>query len=167
MTPWTAACQAPLSSTLSQSLLKFMSTELVLLCNHLILCRPLLLLLSIFPSIRASFPVSRLFASGGQSTGASASASVLPMNIKHWFPLGLTGLISMLFKGLPRVFSSITIQNHQKIWIGGFLKQGMAWKLDFCTKEKWTLCSHFWALLHASLIRELCGTETSTLNGYF
>ena len=58
-----------------------------------------------------SFPVSRLFASGGQSIGASAS--VLPMNIHGWFPLGLTGLISLLFKGLWRVFSSTTIWKHQ------------------------------------------------------
>ena len=65
-----------------------------------------------FPSSE-SFPVSWLFASGGQSIGASASASVLPMNIQGWFPLGLTGLISLLSKGLSRVFSSTTIQRHQ------------------------------------------------------
>ena len=59
-----------------------------------------------------SFPVSFLFASGSQSIGTSASASVLPMNIQDWFPLGLTGLISLLSKGLSRVFSS-TIQKHQ------------------------------------------------------
>ena len=60
-----------------------------------------------------SFPVSQLFISGGQSIGASALASVLPMNIQGWFPLGLTGLISLLSKGLSRVFSSITIQKHK------------------------------------------------------
>ena len=60
-----------------------------------------------------SFPVNQLFTSGGQSTGASASASVLPMNIQEWFPLGLTGLISLLSKGLSRVFSSTTKQKHQ------------------------------------------------------
>ena len=59
------------------------------------------------------FPISQVFASGGQSIGASASESVLPMNIQDWFPLGLTGLISLLSKGLSRVFSSITIQNCQ------------------------------------------------------
>ena len=58
-----------------------------------------------FPASK-SFPVSQLFASGGQSTGASISVSVLPMNIEDWFPLGLTGLISLRFKGLSRVFSS-------------------------------------------------------------
>ena len=65
-----------------------------------------------FPASR-SFPMSRLLASDGQSTETSASASVLPMNIQGWFPLGLTGLISLLFKGFSRVFSSSTIQKHQ------------------------------------------------------
>ena len=65
-----------------------------------------------FPAL-GSFPVSWLSASGGQSTGASASASVLPMNIQGWFPLGLTGLIPLQFKGLSRVFSSKTVQRHQ------------------------------------------------------
>ena len=60
-----------------------------------------------------SFPVSQLFTSGGQSTGASASASVLPMSIQGWFPFGLTGLISLLSKGLSRVFSSSTVWKHQ------------------------------------------------------
>ena len=59
-----------------------------------------------------SFPVNQLFASGGQTIGASASASVLPMNIQDWFPLGLTGLISWLSKGLSRVFSSTTTGKH-------------------------------------------------------
>ena len=79
-TPWTAAHQASLSITPSWSFLKLMSIVSVMPSNHLILC-PLLLLPSIFPSIR-SFPVSQFFTSGGQSTGASASASVLPMNIQ-------------------------------------------------------------------------------------
>ena len=65
-----------------------------------------------FPEPR-SFPMSLLFASGGQSVGASASASVLPMNTQGWFPLGLTGLISLLSKGLSRVFSNTTIQKQQ------------------------------------------------------
>ena len=73
---------------------------------------PLLLLPSVFPA-SGSFPVSWLFALGGQSIGASASASVLSMNIQCWFPLGLTGLISLLSKGLSRVFSSTTIWKHQ------------------------------------------------------
>ena len=59
------------------------------------------------------FLVSWLFASGGQRTGASASASVLPMSIENWFPLGSTSLISLQSKGLSRVFSSTTIQKYQ------------------------------------------------------
>ena len=60
-----------------------------------------------------SFPMSQFFTSGGQSSGVSASASVLPMNIQDWFPLGLTGLISLQSKGLSRVFSNTTVQKHQ------------------------------------------------------
>ena len=59
------------------------------------------------------FPVNQLFTSGGQSIGASASESALPMNIQGWFPLGLTGLISLLSKGLSRVFSSTTVWKYQ------------------------------------------------------
>ena len=73
-----------------------MSIESVMPSNHLILCHHLLLPPSVFPSIRVFFPMSRLFTSGGQSIGASASASVLPMNTQGWFLLGLTGLISLL-----------------------------------------------------------------------
>ena len=78
-TPWTATCQASLSITSSQSLLKLMSIESVMPSNHLILCRPLLLLPSPAPG---SFLMSQFLASGGQSIGASASASVLPVNIQ-------------------------------------------------------------------------------------
>ena len=88
------------------------SIELVMLSNHLILCHPLLLLPSIFPSIRV-FPNESFFTSGGQSIGVSASATVLPMNIQDWFPLGWTGWISLLSKGLSRVFSNTTVQKYQ------------------------------------------------------
>ena len=87
-----------------------MSIESVMLSYHLILCHPLLLLPSVFPSIR-SFPMSHLFVSGGQSVGASTS--VLPMNIHSWYPLRLTDLISLLSRGLSRVFSNIIIWKHQ------------------------------------------------------
>ena len=60
-----------------------------------------------------SFPLSQPFTSGGQSIGVSALASVLPMNIQDWYPLGLTGWISLQSKGLSRVFSNTTVQNHQ------------------------------------------------------
>ena len=67
------------------------------------------------PSLPASesFPMSQLFAWGGQSTGVSALASVLPMNIQDWSPLGWTGWISLPSKGLSRVFSNTTVQKHQ------------------------------------------------------
>ena len=110
-TPWTAARQASLSFTISRRLLKLMYVESMMPSNHLILCRPLLFLASVFPSIRVFFS-EWLFSSGIQSIGASASASVLPMNIQGWFPLGWTGWISLQSKGLSRVFSSTTAQKH-------------------------------------------------------
>ena len=65
-----------------------------------------------FPA-SGSFQMSQLFASGGQTTGASASESVLPMNVQDWFPLGWTGWISLQSKGLSRVFSNTAVQKHQ------------------------------------------------------
>ena len=109
-TPWTVERQASLS-TISQGLLTLMSIELVMPSNHLILCRPLHLLPSIFPR-SGSFPKSWLFTSDGQSIGVSASASVFPMNIQGSFPLEFIGLISLLSKGLSGVFSP-TVRKHQ------------------------------------------------------
>ena len=109
-TPWTAACQASLSMTNSWSLLKLMSIEPVMPSNCLVLCHPLLLLPSIFLSIRFSL-MNRLYASGGQSIRASPSASVLLMTIQDWFPVGLTGWIPSLSKSLSRVFSNTTVQS--------------------------------------------------------
>ena len=103
-TQWTAAFQAFLSFTISQSLLQLMSIESVMPSNHLILYR-LLLLPSVFPSIR-SFPMSQFLASGGQRTGASASKSVLPVTIQECVPLGLTDLI------LQPKDSQESFQNH-------------------------------------------------------
>ena len=108
VTPWTAGSQVPLSFTISGSLLKLISIESVMPSNHLILCLPFSSCPQYFPASR-SFPICQLFASGGQSIGASASASVFPMNIQSWFLLGLTGLISFLSKELLRVFSSTTV----------------------------------------------------------
>ena len=73
---------------------------------------PLSSCLQSFPA-SGSLPVSQFFTSGGQSIGVSASTSVLPMNIQDWFPLGWTGWISLLSKGLSRVFSNTTVQKHQ------------------------------------------------------
>ena len=80
--------------------------------NHLILCRPPLLLPSILPSIRVFSNESALHI-GGQSIGVSASKSVLPMNTQDWSPVGWTGWISLQSKGLSRVFSNTTVQKHQ------------------------------------------------------
>ena len=94
VTPWTAASQASLFFTISQSLLKLMYIELVMPSNHLIPWCPLLLCPQLFPTL-GTFPISELFASGDQNTGVSASASVLLTSIQGWFPLGMTGLISL------------------------------------------------------------------------
>ena len=102
-TPWTAAHQASLSFTISLSLLKLMSIELMLASDHLILCCPLLLLPSIFPSIRVFSNEPALYIRWPKYWSIS-SASALPMNIQGWFPLGFTGLIFLRSKGLSRVF---------------------------------------------------------------
>ena len=91
VTPWTVECQASLCITNSQSLLKIMSIELVMSSNYLVFCQPLLFLPSIFRlqsfPASGSFPMSQFFTSSGQSIGASASASVLPMSIQDWLDL--------------------------------------------------------------------------------
>ena len=84
--------------------------------NNLILCRPLLLPPSISPSIRV-FPMSQ-FSKGGQSIGVSVSISVLPMNIQDWYPLGWTDWISMLFKGLSRVFFTPQFRSINSLALG-------------------------------------------------
>jgi len=110
MTPWTATRLASLSFTISQSLLKLTSIESNMPSNHLIFCHPLLSGSQSFAA-SGSFTISWFFASSGQSIGASAS--VFPMNIQGWFLLRLTGLFSLLSKGLSRVFSSTTVWKHQ------------------------------------------------------
>ena len=95
-----------------RNLCKFMSIELAMLPNYFTLCFPFCLLPSIFPSIRVFSNESPLSISG-QSTEASTSATVLPMNIQGWFHLGLIGLISLLSKWLSRVCSGTTVWKHQ------------------------------------------------------
>ena len=148
VTPWTAAHPASLSFSISQSLSKLMSIELMMPSNHFILCHPLSLLPSIIPSIRV-FPMSWLFASGGQSIGASASASLLQMSIQDWFPLVLTGLISLQSKGLSRVFSSTTIRYNitytnifYVIFISDYLEITVIIKLLTLTSE--LICQILW-----------------------
>ena len=111
-TPWTAALQASLSLTNSRSLLKLMPIESVMPSSHLILCLPFSSCPQSLPA-SGSFPMSQLFAWGGQSIGVSASTSVLPMNTQDWSSLGWTGWISLQSKGLSRVFSNTTVQKHQ------------------------------------------------------
>ena len=111
VTPWTAACQASLSSPSPGACLN--SCPLSWWCHPIISSSvvPFSYRQSFLAS--GSFPISQFFASGGQSIGVSASASVLPMNIQDWFPSGSTGLISLYSKELSRVFSSTTVQKHQ------------------------------------------------------
>ena len=116
--PWTSARQAYLFFTISQSLLKFMSIVSMMSSNHLILCNPFSSCPQSFPA-SGSFPVSWLFPSDDQSTGTSASASTLAMNIQGWFPLRLTGLISLLSKGLNSL-----LQHHN-------LKASILWHWAF------------------------------------
>ena len=112
VSPQAAAGPASLSVTIFWSLLKLMSIESMMPFDHLILCCPLLLLPSIFPSISVFSHQSALRVRWPKY-GASASALILPMNIQDWFPLGLTGLISLLSRGLSRVSSNTTIWKHQ------------------------------------------------------
>ena len=111
-TPWITARQASLFITNSWSSLRLTSTKSEMPSSHLILCRPLLLLPPIPPSIRV-FPLSQLFSWRGQSTGVSALASFLPKKSQGWSPLEWTGWISLESKGLSRVFSNTTVQKHQ------------------------------------------------------
>ena len=103
---------SPVLHYLPEFLLKFMSTELVMLSNHLILYCFLLLLPSIFPRIRIFSNESALHIRWPKYR-TSASVSDLIMNIQDWFPLGLTGLISLQSKGLSSIFSNTIVQKHQ------------------------------------------------------
>ena len=111
-TPWTAAHQGSLSFTISQSFLKLKPFESVLPSNLLIVCHPLLLLPSIFPSIRV-FSKDSVLRIRWTSIWVLASASVLMMHIQGWFLLGLTSFISLRSRGLSRIFSNTTVQKYQ------------------------------------------------------
>ena len=127
---------APLSSTVSRSLLKFMSIESVMPSNH-----PSATLLLLLPW--ESFPMSQFSAICHQSTEALVSASVLPVNIQGWFPLGLTGLISLLSKGLSGVLSSTTVWKHQffgaqpSLWSNSHMRvRRLLIQSDWCHYQK-------------------------------
>ena len=142
-TPWTAARQASLSFIISWSLLKLMSIESVMPPNHLLLCCLFSSCLQSFPA-SGSFPMNHLFASGGQSIGASSLASDLPVNIQDWSPLGLTVLISLQSKGLSRVFSR---SEEHTVWtpVTNSQTQLSNWtptKLTYFCKICKTICDH-------------------------
>ena len=119
-TLWTAAGQDVLSFTISKSLLKFMSIVSMMPSNHLILCCPFFFCFQSFPAIRVFSNESAL-----RIRWPKYSALVLPVNIQGWFPLGLTGLISLQSKGLSRVFSSTRTQKHQF-----FTAQPLLWSIS-------------------------------------
>ena len=112
VTPWTAAHQAPCPSPTPRAYSN--SCPLSWWCHPTISSSviPFSFRLQSFPA-SGSFPVSQFLTSGGPSIRVLASASVLPINIQDWFPLGWTGLISLQSKGLSRVFSNTTVQKHQ------------------------------------------------------
>ena len=103
--------------------------------THLSICLPFLISPSIFPSIRSSFPMNQLFLSGSQIMGASALASLLPVNIQGWFPLGLTGL-TLQSNRLSSVFSSTTIWNHQFLVLSLLYGPTLTSVYDYWEKNK-------------------------------
>ena len=109
VTPWTAACQAPCPSPTPRACSNSYPSSHPTISSSVI---PFSSYPQSFPA-SGSFQVSQFFASGGQNIGASASTSVLPMNIQDWFPLGLTSLISLQPKELSGVFFNTTVQKHQ------------------------------------------------------
>ena len=150
--------QASLSFTNSWSLLKLMSIELVMSSNHLVSVIPFFSHFQPFPA-SGSFLMSQLFASGSQNIGASAS--VLPMNIQGGFSLGLTDLISLLSKGLPRVSSNTTVQTPQFF---GPINEG-AFPIFLCIylyelEEQWNCISS----VQFSSVTQSCPTLCDPMN---
>ena len=142
--------QASLSFTNSWSLFKLMSVESVMPSNHLTFCCPLLPLPSVFARINVSSNESALCITC-QSIGDSTSVSVLPMNIQHWYPLGLTGLISLLSKGLLRSSPTPQLQSINSLTLSLLYGPTLTSLLDYCKKsvaltiyrplfEKWYMC---------------------------
>ena len=171
VTPWTAARQASLSITISQSSLRLMSIDSVMTCSHLIFCHPLSSCPQSLPA-QESYPMSQLFTWGGQSTGASALASVLPKKSQGWSPSECTGWISLQSKGLSRVFS-----NHSSkasiLWCSAFLTVQLShqymttgktraltrrlWLTRYSTRVKWYL---FHTVITADIQDEYYWTKT-------
>ena len=158
--PWTAACQASLSFTLSLGLLKLMFFESVMPCT----ISSSIAFSSFSQSFPASgsFPMSQLFTLGGQIIGASASASVFPLNIQGWFPLWLTYLISLLSKGLSWVFSSTTVWKDQfvgaqsSLWSSS-LEKNIALAIWIIVGKVMSLCVFFFLFIFS--LKDSCFTE--------
>ena len=170
-TPWTTTGQTHLSSITSWSLLN--SCTLGQWCyltisssvTHFCSCP------QSFPASR-SFPMSQLCPPGGQSIRVSASASVFPMNIQDWCPLGLTGLISLFSKGLSRVFSSTTVQRHQFFgtqvslrWPRTFIKRNSLQWVSLCSlglQLLWSLTPEGLLLFDPSPLQVHCKWQQNT-----
>ena len=116
-------------------------------------------------SASGSFPLSQFFPSCGQSIRASSSASVLPMNIQHWFPLGLTGLISLKSKGLSKVFSNTTVHKHQffsaqlSLWSSSHIHTWLLEKLQLCWTFVGKVTSLFFNILSRLVVAFLPGSK--------
>ena len=165
VTLWIAACQALLSFTVSNSCpLSWWHHPII----SIIPVTPFSSCPQSFPA-SGSFPMSWLFISGGQSIGASALASVLPMNIQGWFPWGLTGFISLQSKGLLRVFSSITVPKHpffssqpslqSNSYIHTCLLEKPPLWLDRSLSANWCLCFSIHCLMYCILFHFHFTTE--------
>ena len=148
-------------------LLKFLSIELAMPSNHLILCRPLLLLPPIFPSIRV-FSNESALQIRWPNYWSFNSASVLPMNSQGWFPLGLTGLISLLSKTLSRVLSSTTVQKNQffstqlSLWSNcHFHRASLVAQTVKCLPAMWE--TWVWSLVREDPSEKEMATHSSTL----
>ena len=141
VTPWTVAYQASLCFTMSQSLLKLISIESLIPSIYLILCHPLLLP-SVFPSIRVFSNESDLWARWPKF-GASALTSVLPVNIQDWFPLGLTGFISLQSKELSRVFSNTKCKSINSLALSLFYCPALTSIHDYMDLCQWSNVSAF------------------------
>ena len=159
-TPWTAACQASLSFTISWSLFKLMCIESVMPSNHLILCCPLLLLPSIFPNIRV-FSNESVLPIRQPTTGASTSATVLPIYIQDWFPLGLISFRINLFHLLAAHGTLKNLLQHHSskasiLWHSSFFMVQLSYLYMTTGKNialtiqtlsaKWGLCFLIWCL---------------------
>ena len=151
--PWTAAHQASLYITNSQTLLKLTSIKLVMPSNHLILCLQLLFPFSIFPSIRV-FLMSQFFSSGGQSIGVPASALFLPVNIQDWFSLGWTGCIFLQsLKSLHQHHSSKALILHCSAFFLVQLSHPYMTTGKTIALTRWTFVGNIMSLLFNMLSR--------------